>query len=201
MLKLPLTKPMFKQIYLAVMALLLLYSCSNNNFTPKPKGYPRIIFPKRNAIKVEVAKCNYSIEIADYCKFKPDPYPKPDECWYNVYYLPFNATLHLSYKPVKNREHLFKMLEDANTMVFKHVMKADEIRENYIIRPGKYGILYELDGSTATHTQFYVTDSTRHFLRGSVYFNVRTETDSVAPVVEFLKNDVLKIIGSLTWLN
>ncbi|MFN4082063.1 MAG: gliding motility lipoprotein GldD [Bacteroidia bacterium] len=174
-------------------------SCSNKQQTPKPKAYPRLVFPERKSNYTVVKECHYGLNLPVYANLKPDPYPNPDECWYNVNFLPFKATLHLSYKPLKNRNDLFKMLDDANTMVFKHVMKADEIRENYIKLPGKYGIYYELDGSTATHNQFYITDSVRHFLRGSLYFNVRTEADSIAPVVEFLKQDVLQIIASIKW--
>lgn len=183
-----------------IFLMVIVFGCTSKDaYVPKPKGYPRIDFPKPGGSMVNVAECNYEFELPNYCTLKPDPYPNPDECWYNVYFLPFNATLHLSYKPINSRKDLFTMLDDANTMVFKHVMKADEITENYINKPGKWGVLYELDGSTATHTQFYITDSARHFLRGSVYFNVRTENDSVAPVVQFLKKDVLKIIASLNW--
>ncbi len=187
-------------LYFVIFLATLFCACNGNDaFVPKPKGYPRIDFPAEGGKMVAVKECNYAFELPNYCTLKPDPYPNPDECWYNVYFLPFNATLHLSYKPIASRKELFKLLDDANTMVFKHVMKADEITENYINNPGKWGVLYELDGSTATHTQFYITDSANHFLRGSVYFNVKTENDSVAPIVAFLKKDVLKIIASLNW--
>lgn len=184
---------------LPVLMIVATSSCSNNQQAPKPKAYPRIEFPVYESYFIEVKECHYGFNIPVYAKLKPDPYPNPDECWYNVHFLPFNATLHLSYKPLKNRKELFKMLDDANTMVFKHVMKADEIKESFIKLPDKYGIFYELDGSTATHNQFYITDSVHHFLRGSLYFNVRTNNDSIAPVVDFLKKDVLRIIASLKW--
>ena len=60
-------------------------------------------------------------------------------------------------------------------------------------------IFYELDGSTATNAQFFITDSTKHFLRGSLYFNSTTNQDSIAPVLAFLKIDMLKLIESLEW--
>jgi gliding motility-associated lipoprotein GldD len=86
-------------------------------------------------------------------------------------------------------------------MVFKHVMRADQIIENYINTPQFHGIFYELDGSTATNAQFYVTDSTHHFLRGSLYFNSRTNQDSIAPVLAHLKKDVIHLINTLEWKN
>jgi gliding motility-associated lipoprotein GldD len=78
-------------------------------------------------------------------------------------------------------------------------MKADEIFENYISKPGKSGIFYELDGSTATNAQFFITDSTHHFLRGSLYSNAATDQDSIAPVLAFLKKDMLRLIETLEW--
>jgi gliding motility-associated lipoprotein GldD len=128
-----------------------------------------------------------------------DTFPNAEPCWYNINYKPFNATLHLSYKPVICRDTLFKLLNDSRTMVYKHTMKADEIIENYISKPTKYGIFYELNGNTATNAQFFVTDSTKHFLRGSLYFNTATNQDSIEPVLKFLKADVLKMIQSLEW--
>ena len=86
-------------------------------------------------------------------------------------------------------------------MVFKHVIRADQIVENYIQKPKCQGIYYELDGSTATNAQFYVTDSTQHFLRGSLYFNVKTNQDSIAPVLKFLKEDMIRLIETIHWEN
>lgn len=190
-----------KQIVKISIIALFFFGCKNNAYTPKPKGYPRISFPERNVSQYLLKECNYAFNLPEYAYVKPDPYPMPDECWYNIHFKPFNATLHLSYKKIKNRENLFKLLNDANTMVFKHAMRADEIVENYISKPGKNGIFFELDGSTATNAQFFITDSTTNFLRGSLYFNQKTNTDSIAPVIAFLKTDILQIINSLEWLN
>jgi gliding motility-associated lipoprotein GldD len=182
--------------------LFLIFSCSGDeNSTPRPKGYSRLDFPKRVNQKYELDKCNYSFEQPNYVAVQLDPYPNAEECWYNVQYLPFGATLHLSYKHIKNRDELFLLLNDSREMVFKHVMRADQIIENYINTPQFHGIFYELDGSTATNAQFYVTDSTHHFLRGSLYFNSRTNQDSIAPVLAHLKKDVIHLINTLEWKN
>jgi gliding motility-associated lipoprotein GldD len=78
-------------------------------------------------------------------------------------------------------------------------MKADEIFENYISKPGKSGIFYELDGSTATNAQFFITDSTHHFLRGALYFNSVPNIDSLKIVVDFIKKDILHLINTTSW--
>lgn len=190
-----------KSNYLLIIPLLvLLTACADEVIIPKPKGYQRIDFPAKKYFKV-VNPCNYSMEIPVYSEMVLDKYPNAEQCWYNIQYKPFNVTLHLSYNEIKSRDSLFKFINDSRTMVYKHIIKADEIIENYISKPNKHGIFYELDGSTATNAQFYITDSTHHFLRGSLYFNSATNQDSIMPVLNFLKEDMLKMIETLEWKN
>lgn len=186
--------------YLIFSSFLGLVSCGEQPI-PKPRAYPRIELPKPVYQRTVLPECNYSFELADFAIVKPDPYPTAEECWYNVHYPKFKATLHLSYRPIKNREDLFKVINDSREMVYKHVMRADEIIENYINSNDLHGIYYELGGNTATNAQFYVTDSTHHFLRGSLYFNVKTEADSVEPVLTFLKKDMLHLLETVRWKN
>ena len=172
-------------------------SCQSD-YTPKPRGFERIEFPKK-AYKHYVSECGYSCDIPVYSNVFPDEYPGADKCWYNLVFEPFSATLHLSYKPIKNQEDLIKMTEDSRTLVYKHTIKADEIYETFISNQYLHGMLYELSGNTATNFQFYVSDSAHHYLRGALYFNVKTNNDSVAPVLSFIKYDVIKMIESLRW--
>ncbi|MBC7382753.1 MAG: gliding motility lipoprotein GldD [Bacteroidia bacterium] len=181
------------------MCLILLIGCRNDNYTPKPRGFERIDFPKHSYLKYSLDNCHYSFDLPVYAEVNRDTYPLAEECWYNVNYINFGATLHLSYRNIKDRKDLFKMLNDSREMVYKHVMRADEIVENYISTPVSNGIFYELDGSTATNAQFYITDSTQHFLRGSLYFNSKTNQDSIAPVLKFLKADMMRLIKSVEW--
>ncbi len=183
--------------------LIVAYSClaiaCSEAPTPKPKSFPRIEFPALSYKNVQVSSCNYSFDLADFAILRNDPYPSGDECWYNIHYPKFNATLHLSYRKINNRDDLFKVINDSREMVYKHVMRADEIIENYISKPQIHGIFYEIEGGTATNAQFFVTDSTSHFLRGSLYFNQATDADSIQPVLQFLKRDMLHVISTLGW--
>lgn len=188
---------MNKAIFI-IISILVLAACSEDVTVPKPRGFQRIDFPVKKYYRSQ-NPCNYSMDVPEYATVELDKYPNAEPCWYNVQYKPFNATLHLSYKPIANRDTLFKLLNDSRTMVYKHTMKADEIFENYISKSGKSGIFYELDGSTATNAQFFITDSTHHFLRGSLYFNVATNQDSIAPILAFLKKDMLRLIETLEW--
>ncbi len=188
------------RIIIILFCLIFLSACTQENqTTPRPRGFQRIEYPKKEYSRFYLRDCNYSFALPTYGSVMADPYPAAEECWYNIYYKPFGATLHLSYRTIKNRTDLFTLLNDSREMVFKHVMRADQIIENYINKPAYHGIYYELDGSTATNAQFYVTDSTQHFLRGSLYFNTKTNQDSIAPVLAFLKADMLHLIETLEW--
>jgi len=62
-----------------------------------------------------------------------------------------------------------------------------------------HGILYDVGGNAASAVQFYVTDSSRHFLRGSLYFYASPNADSIAPAVEYFRKDVEHLIETLKW--
>lgn len=169
-------------------------------YTPKPRGFQRIDFPEK-AYKTFAPDCSFTADIPVYADAYPDSFKYAEKCWFNIQYLPFQATLHLSYKPIRSRNELFNLIEDSRTLVYKHTIKADEIYETLIGNKQLNGMLYNLSGNTATNFQFYVTDSTRHFLRGSLYFNVKTNNDSIEPVLAFLEQDIVHMIESLKWQN
>ncbi|MFN4971815.1 MAG: gliding motility lipoprotein GldD [Bacteroidota bacterium] len=177
--------------------LLFTWGCEEN-YVPKPRGYQRLDLPAHNYQSVS-NPCGFSIDIPRYAILSADTHPTAEPCWYNLNYIPFNATLHLSVKSFSKENELFKMMEDSRTMVYKHTVKADEIYEINIRNAYLNGMLYELSGNTATNFQFYVTDNKKHFLRGALYFNVRTNTDSIAPALEHLKADVLHMLETLRW--
>jgi gliding motility-associated lipoprotein GldD len=85
--------------------------------------------------------------------------------------------------------------------VKNHINKADAINELVINNKASsvFGILYDLKGNTATSVQFYVTDSTNHYLRGSLYFESEPNADSLAPVIDFFREDIIHIIETLKW--
>ena len=112
----------------------------------------------------------------------------------------FKGTIHLSYKSVDG--NLNKYLEDSHYMMTKHISRAMGIRDSVIMNPEKkvYGLVYFLEGEgVASPLQFYLTDSTNHFLRGSLYFNVKTNNDSLAPVIDFITDDIRHLISTIEW--
>ncbi|MEY2925242.1 MAG: hypothetical protein RLZZ337_1792 [Bacteroidota bacterium] len=174
--------------------LLFLFACKN--YTPKPNAYPRVIYPEKAYVASET-NCPFSFEIPVYSKLVPYSY-EPRPCWYNLEYTPFNATLHLSYVTFKGINELDSLTEDAYKLAFKHISKAEEIIEREVSdsTKGLYGMIYDLEGKTATPLNFYLTDRKSNFFRGSFYFNTKTERDSVLPIYQFLNEDILRTIQS-----
>ncbi len=129
----------------------------------------------------------------------PIPHRNAEPYWYNILFPSLNATIYLSYKPVHH--NLQKFIEDSRTLVYKHTIKAEAINESLIRNDSSdvYGIFYDLKGNTASSLQFFVTDSTAHFLRGSLYFNAEPNKDSLAPVIRFIRQDVEHLINTLHW--
>ncbi len=172
----------------------LIASC--NSYTPKPKAYPRVMYPKKEYKAIE-ADCPFSFEIPVYSELERYKYEdKP--CWFNLNYKPFNATLHLSYIPFSTTQELDSLGEDAYQLAHKHIRVAEEIIERDLsdTTKGFYGMIYDLEGKTATPLNFYLTDGIQHFFRGSFYFNEKTSRDSVLPIYQFLNADIIHTINT-----
>lgn len=183
---------------IACIVIVLFTSCEKS-YTPKPRGFQRFEFEPKKYVPYS-NKCGFSFELPDYALVVPDYLSgEVHDCWYNIYYKPFNATLHISYNPIRDQKEYIKLTEDARKLVYKHTVKADEIYETYIQNAHVKGMVFELSGNTATSFQFFVSDSTKNYLRGALYFNVQTNTDSVKPVLAYLEKDIYKMIETLRW--
>lgn len=186
---------------------LLLFSCTKEEFTPLKRGYYRVSLPERSYRSFQENGCPYRFEYPVYGNIeKKERFfneSVADLCWLNIRFVGLGAKLHLSYKEISASSPLFKLMEDAHKLTFKHTLKAESIDESLIRArdPKTRGILYEIGGDAASSVQFYLTDSTTHFLRGSLYFNVVPNADSLAPVIDFVKTDMLHIISTFEWDN
>ena len=179
--------------------LILFVSCDNKTYQPKPRGYFRIDFPDKEYVSLDTMP-HYSFEYPVYSKITPDYLSPEEKEWVNVEFPSFKGTIHISYKSVDG--NLNKYLEDSHYMMTKHISRAMGIRDSVIMNPDKkvYGLVYFLEGEgVASPLQFYLTDSTTHFLRGSLYFNVKTNNDSLAPVINFITDDIRHLISTIEW--
>lgn len=181
------------------MALFLGSSCGSD-YSPKPRGYFRLEFPEKK-YQNHLSNCPYTFEYPVYAQIIPDTEANAQACWIDVAYPQFNARLHLSYQPLQSDKQFNELIEDARTFAFKHTVKATAIDEVRIAYPEKkvYGIYYSIDGNTASSVQFYLTDSTKNYLRAALYFNEQPRIDSVKPALDFIKKDLEVMIRSFKW--
>lgn len=188
---------LFSVTALLLAAMTLVLSGCEEHFTPKPRGYFRIELPAKD-YKTYEARCGIQVEVPAYSRIELLS-ENPDSCWFNVYMPQQKARLHLTYVPVQN--NLQALLEDAYGFAFKHEMKANAIIRTAYENDSSavYGMVYDLKGNVASPMQFYVTDSSRHFLRGALYFQHIPNSDSIAPVLDFVRADALHLIESLRW--
>ena len=178
----------------------LLVSCEEEERSlPKPKGYFRIDLPEKDYTKVDSLD-RYAFEVPSYAQLTPDPFSPQEKNWVNVEMPCFKASIHLTHKDVKG--NLGEYLEDVHTMITKHLQKANGMNDSLIVDPERkvYGMLIEMDGKgVATPLQFYLTDSTANFIRGALYFNFVPNNDSMQPVIDYLRQDINRMINTFEW--
>jgi gliding motility-associated lipoprotein GldD len=177
-----------------------LISACGNDYSPKPRGYFKIDFPEKK-YQSYTSNCPFSFEFPLYANVLPDNKRNAKPCWIDVFYPQFNGRVHLSYQTFNDKKQFDALVEDARTFAFKHTVKATAIDEALISYPEKkvYGIFYSIDGNTASSVQFYLTDSTKNYLRGALYFNEQPRLDSIQPVLDFLKKDIDHMIKTFKW--
>ena len=181
--------------------LLLGVSCQNaGDYSPKPRGYHRIVFPEKKYNSVQDG-CAFGFEIPEYAVLTNDKNRDAKPCWNNLDFPNFNARLHISYYPISSASPFDELTEDARSFAFKHTSKATMIEQKKIHMPEHqiYGLEYLIDGNTASNFQFYVSDSTKHYVRGALYFNEKPNLDSIQPVLEYIKADIEHLIHTFRW--
>jgi gliding motility-associated lipoprotein GldD len=183
---------------LLALALLWLAGSCRESYTPKPAGYLKVSFPEK-AYHLYSEQEFYQFEIPDYARMEVDSLRRSEPGWINVSVPQLNAKIHLSYKAVDGR--LNALITDSRELVYKHTVIAHGIEETPFIQRDqrRFGMIYDLKGDVASAVQFFITDSTDHFLRGSLYFNCPPNRDSLNPVIEFLREDILHLIETTRW--
>jgi gliding motility-associated lipoprotein GldD len=199
-----------KKIALFIPALLLFVAChSNHDYSPKPRGFYRIIFPPK-AYQQFNGPYPFTFVYPKYAVIEKDTNSIPgkkDKKLINMKYLlnmqfpQFNGTLHLSYESVTSKKVFDELTEDARNFAFKHTVKATSIDQGIIHNADRkiYGIYYTIDGNAASSVQFYLTDSTKNYMRGALYFNTPPRLDSIQPVLKFVKKDIDTMIKTFRW--
>ncbi len=164
---------------------------------PKPKGYFEIALPDTASVAFK-AHDGFRVDFRTN-KSAVWKTVNADKGWGTVSFPQLGAEIQLSYVAVGDQ--LPKLLDDAHQLAFKHDVVAQGIKEKLYSDPERrvHGILYQFQGNTATPCQFFITDSTNHFLRGSVYVLAKPNADSLAPVNAFLQAEVIRLMETARW--
>lgn len=189
-------------IFLPFALLLCITACQNHDYSPKPKSYFRIYYPARAYQKFK-SKAPFTFDYPVYGKIEPYTGRDAQPFWYNLHFPQFNGYIHLTYHGVAGKPEYDRLLEYTRELAFKHTIKASAIDQKLINYPDHkvYGIYYAIEGNTASSVQFFLTDSAKHYFRGALYFNERPQYDSIAPVINFIKKDIDKLISTFRWKN
>ena len=175
-----------------VIITLLLASCKDD-VLPKPPSQLRLDFPIAEYVLFE-NHCPLSFDINTEASIKED-----GNCGFSITYPKMKATVYLTYKNVNG--DINQLLRDAQKLTYEHVIKADDILEQPYVNNQKktYGMFYQVNGNAATNAQFYLTDSTKNFVTGSVYFYAKPNFDSIMPAADYIKNDMQRLMESVAW--
>ncbi len=188
---------------IGVTLVFILMAACNRGYTPKPRGYYKITFPPHQYQLFNKPDYPYSFEYPVYASILQDTSffeAKPENpYWINVDFPQFHARIYISYKEIGSNS-FDKLRDDAYKMTFKHTYKATSIDDSVIETPsGVSGIFFNVGGNAATAKQFFVSDTTKHFLRGALYFDTTPNEDSLGIVNAFLQKDMAHLINTLHW--
>ena len=186
------------------LSIFILVSCNSDYTVGKRRGYFKIDFPEKKYQKFHQGGYPYSFEYPVYSSIVKDTTffeTTPENPWWiNIDFPQFAARVHMSYKEI-GKNKFDSLINDAFKLSYKqHTYKASAIEDSAIVTPNNiHGMYFTLSGNTATANQFFLTDSTRHFLRGALYFAATPNEDSIGIVNDFLKKDLLHLINTLQW--
>jgi gliding motility-associated lipoprotein GldD len=186
---------------LSLLVILLATSaCDDTNPVPKPSTFLRTEFPE-HTYRSYLSPQNFSFNLADLYMPKTFEQAKTNYSVQEIDLGPLNGTLFLYYLRLPSKDSLSEIINFANDKVDEHKIMADKIDFEQIIEPQKrvYGTFFELKGNVATNFQFYLTDSSQHFLRGEILLNCRPNYDSLRPTLQYLKTDLQTLIKSFKW--
>jgi len=194
---------MTKYILIALLVIGLC-SCGEEDYIPKPRGYFQIDFPEKKYMPFNQAGYPYTFDYPTYANVEKDTLffneKTENPWWININFHDLGGKIYLSYKQIGPNQTLAKLLEDSYQMSHYHTKRADYINEpEFHTANNVHGIYYDVGGNAASAFQFYATDSTKHFLRGALYFDTTPNVDSLKPVNQFLRLDIEHLIQTLKW--
>jgi len=180
---------------IVILTSILLASC-NEDTLPKPGAQLALQYPEATYDKLANNNCPFSFEVNEHARVLAKK-----DCSMKIEYPAMDATVYLNYARVN--DNLTQLLMDGQRLSYTHNKMADVIADYPFLNMDKRtsGMMYEVEGNAASNAQFYVTDSTSHFLTASLYFYSKPNYDSIYPAIDYVKKDMVKMIESLKWKN
>lgn len=183
-----------KSLIIVLIIAFTVTSCSEE-IVPKPKAFLRLAYTNATYQKV-TSDCPYEFEFSSIATVEAS-----EKCWINLVYPKLRASLNITYRPVEN--NLTELLRESEKLTYNHAIKADGISSQPFANATKnvYGALSEVTGNAASPLQFHLTDSSRHFITGALYFKVQPNYDSILPAIKYIEDDIKHLMETLTWKN
>lgn len=180
----------------AIMVLILEACSQANDPFPRPKGWPRIDLPEHAYQKFENQVCPFTFEYPQIGQIERQ---KADSCWMDLYFKDFECRWHVTYRYVPGSgKTVVDHFEEYRKLVFKHIQKVQQIKENPLQGKNGSGVMYELFGTVGVPAQVFYSDSV-HLVMASFYFDTAVRNDSLAPVIDFMKEDLKHMAESIVW--
>jgi gliding motility-associated lipoprotein GldD len=210
--------------YFSLFTFCFLHNACNSTYTSKKTGYYKIDFPERKYTLFQKEGFPYSFEYPVYAQVvKDSTYFDQDmqnPYWINLDFPELGGRIFLSYKAiggkstykVKQPDGSYKdslgtnvfdlMVNDAFKLTSKNETVATSIKDSlFHTKNGITGVFFRVGGNAATAKQFFMSDTTKNFFRGALYFDVTPNADSLRPVVDFLQQDIDHLINTFKWTN
>lgn len=183
------------------------FGCDNDAPpVPKPRSYPRVMYPERAYQPMSSDYCDFTFAAPVSAQMVREDFffdeAPPDSCWFDLKLDPaLNGQIHFSYYPVNSYEQWEQLRDQAFELVGVHNKRASDIEEIVIHRDDDdvHGIAFDIAGPAASPFQFFLTDTTNHFLRGALYFDTTIQPDSLAPIIDYVKEDIFTMVESFRW--
>jgi len=177
------------------------FSCSSSDYIPKPKGFNHISLPPHEYSNFEDLRFPYQFDISKHAKIYDDTVGLMGEGWKIVEYNNLIADIYFTYEPIKSQKDGFDLINDSYKIAYKHDVKAYAIDRRLIETKNGYPVvIFEIKGEVPSPYQFFMhnKDTTQYF-RGAVYFPTSTKNDSLAPVIDYVVEDMNHLLESFQW--
>lgn len=183
-----------------LMMALGLCSCGGTDYVPKPRGMNHIELPEHVYQLFNSDTVAYTFEYSKHASVSAHHERKEEQI---ISYDSMGAKVWLTYLPIKQDNDLLEeYIYNTYKLLQKNNVKAYAILNDTIkTSSGKTATIFYLEGEVPTQYQFYTHDSTRNFIRGALYFETAIKNDSLAPVIEYVKQDINQLINTLNWKN